>query len=99
MNRPVIVFVAVVLLVAYASAQPDHTTNNGNRDNFSVSPVGDSAVLLDAQTGQSWLLHHPVSPQMPSVWLPMQRLDGKADVMLWHAEQAELAAVQSDPVE
>jgi hypothetical protein len=98
MSRPVIVFVAVVLLIACASAQPFQSKNDADHDNFAVSSVGDSAVLIDTQTGQSWLLQHPVSEYMPSVWIPMKRLDSKEEVLRWRAEQAEQAAIQDETV-
>lgn len=96
MSRPLIVFVAVVLFVAYASGQSDPSTNDSTCESFSVSPLGDSAILLDAQTGRSWLLRHPESEYLPSVWVPMKRLDDREDVLRWRAEQAELAALQTE---
>jgi len=96
MSRPVIAFVAVVLFVAYASGQSDQSVNNAARERFAVSTMGDSAVLIDTQTGRSWLLEHPESDYMPSVWIPMKRLDDREDVLRWRAEQAEQIALRAE---
>jgi hypothetical protein len=98
MSRPLIVFVAVVLLVAFASAQSDPDTNSELRQNYSVSSVGDSVVLFDTKTGRSWLLEYPESDYMPAVWVPMRRLDDKEEVLRWRAEQAEQMALRAETV-
>lgn len=98
MSRPLIVFVAVVLLVAFASAQSDPDTDSAHRQNFSVSPAGDSAIMIDTRTGRSWLLQHPESDYMPSVWIPLRRLDDKEEVLRWRAEQAEQMALRAETV-
>lgn len=100
MSRPLIVFAAVVLLVAYASsALPDQWMNHAVREHFSVSPVGQSAVLVDSQTGRTWLLQRPASDYMPAVWVPMRRLDDKEEVLRWRAEQAEQRTLPNESVE
>lgn len=99
MSRPLIVFIAVVLLVAYAtSAQPDQWINSRDGEHFTVSSTGESAVLVDIRTGRTWLLERPVSDYMPAVWIPMRRLDDKEAVLRWRAEQAEEAMLRAETI-
>ena len=95
MSRWIVVLVAIAVIVAYGYALSDEPINTVEGQ-FSVAAVGDSAILLDTQTGDSWLMHHPLSDRMPAVWIPMQRLSSEEDVAAWHAGQQELADVMAE---
>ena len=59
MSRWIVVLVAIAVIVAYGYALSDEPINTVEGQ-FSVAAVGDSAILLDTQTGDSWLMHHPL---------------------------------------
>src|SRR5436190_15403532 len=68
---------------------------------FSVSAAGDSAVLLEAKSGRTWLLVRSSDRTRPAAWLPIERLDQPEQAAEWDAAQRERNRVlqQNAPLE
>jgi len=100
--------VAIVAIVAVSSAyalaqqggEPPAASANLPAT-FSVSPAGDSAVLLDGRSGRTWLLIRSIDRTQPAVWLPVERLDQPEQAAKWDAAERERQRVlqQNAPLE
>jgi hypothetical protein len=71
--------VALVLAAGWAVGQQNANVQKEMKDvgRFAVSPAGSYAVLVDSANGKTWILRHSVSKDRSSVWLPIERLEGK----------------------
>jgi hypothetical protein len=78
--------VIAAAISAYAIGQ-QQTTERGSASSFTVAPVGDTAVLLDTRTGQTWLLSHSNNKDNPSAWLPTIKIDGLDEATKWRATE------------
>jgi chromosome segregation ATPase len=56
---------------------------------FAVSAAGNSAILVDTRSGQSWLLNQSSDRTRQAVWLPIERLDNAEQVAKWHADEQQ----------
>lgn len=88
LNVTVVALVAIVIS-GYALAQLKDPPVRRQVGNYTVTVVGDSAVMLDGTTGQTWLLQHSRRDNWPSVWLPIQRIDNERQVAAWRAKEWE----------
>ena len=91
MSRQIAVVAAAVMLIAYTTAQSDEPSGDFARGPFAVSPAGQSAVMLDTGTGESWLLQASTASHEPPVWIPLHRLADEDEAARWHAEQEDIA--------
>jgi len=66
---------AVIVGVGLLATRADNATAPESPTTFRCSSLADSAVLLDAVTGRSWILRESVTSELPSVWIPIERLD------------------------
>jgi hypothetical protein len=57
---------------------------------FIVTPAGDTAVLLDTKSGNTWVLQR--SGQGDPVWLLARRIDSVNEVRRWTDEQEQRKA-------
>jgi hypothetical protein len=83
MTRRMVLGLVVVVMLAtggwvLAQQQPGQGGDKGaaSSGRFAVAPAGNGAILVDTATGKTWFLHHSVDKSRPSVWLPMDRLEG-----------------------
>lgn len=86
-----VLVVALLGLGGWALAQPDRPAAKDAAPAsgpFTVSPAGDSAVLLETRSGKTWVLQRSV--QGDSVWLPARRIDSEEDALRWTAQQEDL---------
>jgi len=61
---------------------------------FAVSPVGQSAILVDASSGKTWELTHSVDGQ--AVWLPGKRIDSEKEAEEWRHHERDLRKKQDE---
>ena len=54
---------------------------------FQVSSAGGTSVLLETQTGKSWLLNSSANYEVPAVWIPIRRLETRQEVRIWFEEE------------
>src|SRR3712207_5190511 len=57
---------------------------------FLVSTAGDSAILVDTQSGQTWKLVVGLSGhefEQEAVWLPVRRIDTEGQAQAWIIRQ------------
>jgi hypothetical protein len=81
MNKPL----AAALLLALASptgisgaAQGDKPKPADPRPRFEIIRVGETAILLDSQSGQTWQLQRPTGKKEP-VWVPIRKAEGAGE--------------------
>jgi len=55
---------------------------------FAVSPVGQSAILLDTSSGKTWELTRSVDGQV--VWLPGKRIDSEKEAEDWREREKKV---------
>ena len=82
---------ATVAGVAWAAQKPAGSAEAGtpivSGGRYAISPSGDSSILLDTVSGDTWVLARGVRPAEP-VWLKItKRLDSEAQVYQWRAIQ------------
>jgi hypothetical protein len=82
------ILIAVVATYAVGQQQPNERSTCGN---FAVSPAGNSSVLVDTRTGQTWLLHHSANSAQSSTWLPVAKIDRFDEASNWKAAEREQA--------
>jgi hypothetical protein len=76
-------------------ARPAADAAEAAAGHFTVSPAGDSAVLLDVASGRTWVLRHSVDGTR-SVWLPTQRFDREDESRQWVEREKKLQAELSE---
>jgi len=82
----VVFLLAVVAALAVGQQQPRERELAGK---YAVAGTEKSAVLLDKQSGQTWILQHSADPLQASVWLPAAKIDSQDDAAEWRkADQA-----------
>ena len=69
-------------------AQPDRQKADTGPVHFTVSPAGNSAVLLETTTAKTWVLSHSVDGT--AVWLPARRIDSEREARDWLEREKEL---------
>jgi len=68
----------------------------GEPGRFTVAPAGNTAVLLDTHTGQSWLLQP--AGEAGAAWVPTRRFDTEKEVRAWlDAQRAPKTAPLPNP--
>lgn len=96
MSRRVVIGlgVAAVVLVAgwvWAQQKPEAEAKPaGPAGRYTVSPAGDTAILIDTATGRAWVLTPSAVRSEASAWLPTLRIDTDKDAERWLARQREL---------
>jgi hypothetical protein len=93
MSRYVIGILVVGLLAlgGWAVAQQDRPGAKApvaESEPFVTSPAGQSAVLLDTKSGNTWVLTHSVEGQ--SVWLPARRIDSEEEARVWQEREKKI---------
>jgi len=79
---------ALAGLAGWALAQPGDGPRKGNgAGRFAVSASGNSAVLLEGNTGKTWVLNQGADGF--SVWVPAKRLDTEEQVQQWMKAERE----------
>jgi hypothetical protein len=58
---------------------------------YAVTASGETSVLINTRTGNSWQLVKSADKASSSVWLPIERLDSPNSVAKWRAEEQERA--------
>lgn len=96
MSRRVVfgLLAAVLVLVAgwgFAQKPADEAKPAGPVGRYAVSPIGNTAVVLDTATGKAWVLAASAADSEPSAWLPTIRLDSEQDVAKWRDRQRAVA--------
>jgi len=97
-KRIVLGFVVAGLALAGGWAVAQQSRSGQGKDGkdggrFAVSAVGDSAILIDAVSGQTWILRHSADKDrshVASVWLPVERLDA-AQAQRWLEQERVLS--------
>ena len=96
---PFAVVVAVGLgagaLAQKPASQPASRPAPATPGRFQVSPSGNSSILVDTQSGQTWRLLLSIDPngRVYTVWVPVRRLDNEVEVQKWLDEQEKLGRV------
>jgi hypothetical protein len=83
-------FLGLASLVAWADSPRAGATSKKaatEPGRFTVSPAGNSAVLLDSITGKTWVLQIANGPTPGAVWVPLRRFDTEKEVQLWQAAE------------
>jgi hypothetical protein len=92
-RRFVIGLTVVAILVACAWGLTQAQQPGGKQppasDQFLVSPAGETAVLLDAKSGKTWVLSRAIDGE--SVWLPAKRIDSPDEAQAWREVQKRRA--------
>jgi hypothetical protein len=86
-----VVLVALLALGGWVLAQqvqPDPKKADPGAGHLTVSPAGQSAVLLDTTTGKTWILSHSVDGT--AVWLPLRRIDSEREAHEWLEREKQL---------
>jgi hypothetical protein len=91
MTKGFIIAMSVILLAlagAWAIAQPTPTIQAQPEpapERLAVSAAGNTAVLLDATTGKTWVLHQPADAGVAwvPVWVPVRRFDSEDEYQTW----------------
>ena len=61
-------------------------------ESYHVAPAGDSAVLVGARSGRTWVLTR--SAEGGHAWLPTERIDSKEAALEWRDRQRLIAEHQ-----
>ena len=68
--------------------QPDPKKADPGPIHLTVSPAGQSAVLLDTTNGKTWVLSRSVDGT--AVWLPARRIDSEREAREWLDREKQL---------
>ena len=80
-------FIAVAIGAFAIGQQP--TLERAAGTSFAVSAAGNSAVLVDVRSGQSWLLNQSSDRTRQAVWLPVERIENAEQAAKWHDNEQQ----------
>jgi hypothetical protein len=88
----------LLLLGGWLLAQPAGPAREqagATSGHFAVSPAGDTAVMLDTQSGKTWLLRQSAD-NIHMAWLPAERIDRPDQAQQWSDREKALRARLAD---
>lgn len=74
--------------LAQQERQPAKAPVQAESGPFSVSPAGQTAVLLDSKSGRTWVLSR--SHEGEAVWLPAKRIDAEQQARDWQEREKRI---------
>ena len=94
----VVLSLAAVAAFAVGQQRPSELEPTGS---YAVAGLEKGAVLLDRQSGKTWILQHSADHLQPSVWLPAVKIDSRDEAGDWRkSEQArEVVANQRNQLQ
>jgi hypothetical protein len=87
----------LLALGGWALAQPERPGAKGGAaegGQFVISPVGNTAMLLETKSGKTWDLRQSINGN--SVWLPAKRIDEEKDAANWRKEETLKMQLQQE---